>query len=178
MSPVSTIYMRTGVRVVVSIVLLAAVGGLCIHYGATYDTNWPHPTADQLDADYDEYVDEQILLIGEVHSTAPTEETLIVEITDNADEVVAQIEVEETTASVEPGGTVQVYGTLQADETLTPTTVAVVDRGPTDKQYKLGISVVGIVFAVGYFLRYWRLNLQALAFEQRSPTSREGTQNG
>ena len=169
--------MQTGFRVVASVLLLFAVGGLCIHYGATYDTNWPHPTADQLDSDYDEYVGEQILLIGEVHSTAPTEETLTVEITDNADEVVAQIEVEETTTSVEPGGTVQVYGTLQADETLTQSTVAVVDRGPTDKQYKLGISVLGIVFAVGYFLRYWRLNLRALAFEQRT-SSTEATRNG
>jgi len=159
--------MRTGLRVAVGIVLLFGVVGLCIHYGATYDTNWPHPTGEQLATDYDEYVDERVLLIGEVQSTDPVDETLTIEITDDADEVAAEIEIHDTTAAVESGGTVQAYGTLHADETITPETVAVVNRGPSDNQYKLGASVVGILFALGHFRSHWQLNVRELTFEQR-----------
>jgi hypothetical protein len=169
--------MRTGLRVAVGIVLLFGVVGLCIHYGATYDTNWPHPTGEQLATDYDEYVDDRILLIGEVQSTDPVDETLTIEITDDADEVAAEIEIHDTTAAVEPGGTVQAYGTLQAAETMTATETVVVNHGPTESQYKLAVSVVGILLAIGYFLTQWQLNLQQLTFNQRSTTT-EADHNG
>jgi hypothetical protein len=169
--------MRTGLRVAVGILLLVGVFGLCIHYGATYDTNWPHPTGEQLDTDYEEYVDERILLIGEVHSTDPVDETLTIEITDDADEVAAEIEIHDTTAAVEPGGTVQAYGTLHGDETMTTSEIVVVNHGPTESQYKLAVSVVGILLAIGYFLTQWQLNLQQLTFNQRSNTI-EGDHNG
>ena len=166
--------MRTGLRVAVGLLLLVGVFGLCIHYGATYDTNWPHPTGEQLGTDYEEYVDDRILLIGEVQSTDPVDETLTIEVTDDAEEVAAEIEVYDTTASVEPGGTVQVFGTLHGDETMTQTTVEVVNRDPSDAQYKLGISVVGILVAVAYFLTHWQLDIRRFTFEQRSSEATPG----
>lgn len=161
--------MRTGLRVAVGILLLSGLVGLGIHYGSTYDTEWPHPTGDQLAADYDTYVDEEVLLIGEVTATSPADETLTMEITDDADEVAAEITVHDTTAPVQSGGTVQAYGTLNADKTMTPTSVAVVNHESGDAQYKLAVSVVGILMTVGYFLVHWRPDFRRLTFEQRPP---------
>ena len=164
--------MRTGLRVVVGILLLVGVIGLGIHYGATYDAKWPHPTGDQLASDYETYVDEQVLLIGEVTAASPAEETLTIEITDDADEVAAVITVKDTTTSVDPGGIIQANGRLHADRTMTPTSVVVVNRDSGDAQYKLAVSVVGILLAVGYFLSYWQPNVRRLTFEQRTQDSR------
>jgi hypothetical protein len=169
--------MRTGLRVAVGLLLLVGVFGLCIHYGATYDTNWPHPTGEQLATDYDEYVDDRVLLIGEVQSTDPVDETLTIEITDDADEVAAEIEIHDTTAAVEPGGTVQAYGRLHSDETMTTSEIVVVNHGLTESQYKLAVSVVGILLAIGYFLTHWQLDLQQLTFSRRSTTT-TGDHNG
>lgn len=161
--------MRTGLRVAVGILLLVGVIGLGIHYGSTYDAKWPHPTGDQLAADYDTYADKEVLLIGEVTAVSPADETLTIEITDDADEVAAAITVHDTTAPAKPGGTIQAYGTLHADKTMTPTSVAVVNRDSGDAQYKLAVSVVGILVAVGYFLTHWRPNFGRLTFEPRTP---------
>jgi len=165
--------MQTGLRVAVGILLLFGVVGLGIHYGATYDAKWPHPTGDQLGIDYDTYVNERVLLIGEVTTTSPVDETVTIEVTDDADEVVAEITVHSTTAPVKPGGTIQAYGTLHADKTMTPTSVAVVNRDSTDAQYKLAASVVGILVAVGYFLSHWRFTHRRLTFEQRPPVRKD-----
>lgn len=159
--------MRTGLRVAVGIILLFGIFGLGIHYGSTYDSNWPHPTGDQLATDYDSFVNERVLLIGEVTSTDPAHETIVVEITDSADDVAAEITVQDASGSVEPGGTVQVYGILTVDRTMTDSETVVVNRDATDSQYKLAVSIVGILLAVGYFFRYWRLDIRGLAFEQR-----------
>ena len=171
--------MRTWIRIAVGIFLLFGVVGLGIHYGTTYDAKWPHPTGDQLAADYDAYVDDEVLLIGEVTATTPAKETLTIEITDDADEVAATITVHNTTkpSAVKPGGTIQAYGTLQADKTMTPTSVAVVNRDPAEAQYKLAVSVVGILLAIGYFLSHWRPNVRRLTFEQRTVASTDENNN-
>ena len=165
----SAVHMRIGLRVIVAILLVGALLGLCVHYGTNYDKNWPYPTGDQLATEYDTYVDERVLLIGEVISTNPTAETITIEITDDADETAAKIRVDEISQSVAVGGTVQAYGTLHADRTLTPTTVVVVNHSPWDGQYKLGTSVVGIVLAITYFLIHWRSYVRRFIFDQRTP---------
>mgnify|MGYP000715717093 CR=1 FL=1 len=164
--------MRIGLRVIVAILLVGALLGLCVHYGATYDENWPHPTGDQLATDYDTYVDERVLLIGEVISTNPSDETVTIEITDDADETAAEIQVHGVTQSVAVGGTVQAYGTLHADRTLTPTTIVVVNHSSWDGQYKLGTSAVGILLAITYFLIHWQPDFRRFVFRQRTPDRR------
>ena len=168
----SAVHMRTGLRVIIAILLVGALLGLCAHYGTNYDKNWPYPTGDQLATEYDTYVDERVLLIGEVVSTNPSDETVTIEVTDDTGETVAKIRVDEISQSVAVGGTVQAYGTLHADRTLTPTTVVVVNHSPWDSQYKLGTSVVGILVAIASFLSHWRPDFRRFVFRQRTPDRR------
>ena len=162
--------MRLAVRLAVAVLAVVALAGLGVHYGATYDEHWPHPSGDQLGDDYDAFVGERILLIGEVSSVDAEADTVVVRVTDSADEVAAEIAVSGVDESVEPGGTVQVYGVLEADRTMDAEAVVVVDRSPAATGYKLGVSVLGILLAVGYFLLQWRPNPRKLAFEPHRPS--------
>jgi len=168
----SAVYMHIGIRVILALLLAGALFGLCVHYGATYDENWPHPTGDQLATEYDTYVDERVLLIGEVISTNPSDETVTIEITDDTGETAAGIQVHGVTQSVAVGGTVQAYGTLHADRTLTPTNIIIVNHSAWDGQYKLGTSVIGILLAITYFLIHWRPDFRRFVFRQRTPDRR------
>lgn len=165
--------MRRVARLAVAGICLTALVGLCVHYGATYDENWPHPTGDQLRDDYDAYAGERVLLIGEIQSVDREAGTAVIHVTDSADAVAAELEisgVDEVADNIGPGGTVQVYGVLETDRTVTPDRTVVVNRDSSAVQYKLATSVVGGLVAVGYFLRHWRLTFgrDALAFEPRS----------
>ena len=160
--------MRHAARLAVAVVCLTALFGLCVHYGATYDRNWPHPTGDQLRDDYDAYAGERVLLFGEVQSVDREAGTAVIHVTDSADAVAAELEIRGVPDDVGPGGTVQVYGVLEADRTMTPDRTVVVNRDGSATRYKLGVSVVGGLLAVGYFLRHWRLDLRTRAFEPRS----------
>jgi len=168
----SAVYMHIGLRGIAAILLVGALLGLCVHYGATYDENWPHPTGDQLATEYDTSVDERVLLIGEVISTNPSDETATIEITDDADETAAEIQVHGVTQSVAVGGVVQAYGTLHADRTLTPTNIVVVNHSSWDGGYKLVTSVVGLLLAITYFVIHWRPDFRRFVFDQRTPDRR------
>ncbi|WP_336345688.1 hypothetical protein [Halalkalicoccus ordinarius] len=52
------------VRLLSATVLLAATLGLCVHYGATYETGWPYSTGEQLTTDYANHVGGVALLAG------------------------------------------------------------------------------------------------------------------
>ena len=165
--------MRFAVRLAVAVLCLAALLGLCVHYGTTYDENWPYPTGDQLQEEYDAYAGERALLFGEVQSVDRETGTVVVHVTDSADEVAAELEirgVDHIVDDVGPGGTIQVYGVLEADRTMMPDRTVVVNRDSSATHYKLAVSVVGGLFAVGYFCRHWRLERDgpAIAFEPRS----------
>lgn len=159
--------MRVVTRVALVVVLLVAAAGLCLHYGVTYDENWPHPTGDQLEGDVDDFAGDRVLLVGEVQAVDETRDELTVAVTDSADDVVLELEVHDVDEAVEPGGVVQVYGVLGADRTMTPTETVVVDESPTATLYKYAVSVVGVVLAGGYFLAHWRIVPRRLGFEPR-----------
>ncbi|WP_440764297.1 DNA-binding protein [Natronorubrum sp. DTA7] len=157
--------MRLAARIVVSTLLLAALFGLCVHYGGAYDDNWPHPTGDQLRDEYDAYAGERVLLIGSVQSVDG--ETIEIHVTDSADEVAAELEIYGLEKTVAPGGTVQVYGVLESDRTMTADETVVVDRDSAAFDYKLVTSVVGVLLAIGSFGRHWTVNPRTLAVEPR-----------
>ena len=162
--------MRLAVRAVIVVVLVMALLGLCVHYGGTSDENWPHPTGDQLQDDYDAYAGDRVLVFGDVQSVDRDAGTIVIHVTDSADDVAAELEISDAATAVEPGGTVQVYGVLEDDRTMTADRTVVVDRDATAFRYKLLASVVGALLAVGSFLRYWTLDPRAVAFEPRSNT--------
>lgn len=163
--------MRPAARLAAVVVFLAVLGGLCVHYGATYDDNWPHPTGDQLQERGPEpYVGERVLLFGEVRAIDAGAETITIRVTDDSDEVAAELTVRGVgdRIDVEPGGVVQAYGVLESETELQADRLVVVNRDPSATAFKLGTSVIGLALAAGVFLRHWRVNVRKLAFEPRA----------
>ncbi|QLK26830.1 DNA-binding protein [Natrinema zhouii] len=167
--------MRTASRIVIVAALLLVLGGLCVHYGATYDDNWPHPTGDQLqERGTEPFVGERVLLFGEVR--AIDGDTISIHVTDDNDAVAAELEVYDIHTRVEPGGVVQVYGVLESETVLRADRTVVVNRGPNAAAFKLGASVVGLLLAVGYFLRHWRIEIRELTFRPRAIDDKHGSE--
>jgi len=148
------------------VVLLAAVGGLCVHYDATFDDNAPYPSTDDLATDYEHYVGEETLVFGDVERVDAEAERATVRV--DSDEGEFELVVESFTERPQPGGVVQVYGTLEANYTMVATNVAVVNPAGVSKAYKYAVSVVGSVLVLVLFFRHWRVDTEGLAFELRS----------
>lgn len=165
--------MRPATRLCCFVVLCVVLFGLAIHHGGAVDHNTPQPSSEEVIDEYDAHVDERVLLFGDV--TTVDGEGVTIRIDDSAGnekdlevDTVGQ-SVESDGLSVEPGGIIQVYGTLTADRTVTPENVVVVDENPAATTYKYVVSMVGIAGAVGVFLARWRLSVSALAFVPRRP---------
>jgi hypothetical protein len=74
----------------------------------------------------------------------------------------------EVLAAVEPGASVQVYGTLGEESTVLTAENTVVDYdGSNDWRYVSGTSLLGALLAVGYFLRHWTVDWRQMCFQQR-----------
>ncbi|QCS42034.1 DNA-binding protein [Natrinema versiforme] len=177
--------MRPAIRLAVVATLLVVLGGLCVHYGAAYDENWPHPTGDQIqDRGADAFVGDRVLLFGEVRAVDADAETITIHVTDDSDAVAAELTVTGVEQRVEPGGVVQVYGVLESASTMHADRTVVVNRDPSATAFKLGASVVGLLLAAGHFLRHWRIDVRELAFEpraadpERDAEPREGHRRG
>jgi|GEM_PF-633912 len=159
--------MRLTSRIIIITTLLVALGGVSVHYHTTYDENWPHPTGDQLQEQGTKtFVGERVLLFGEVQTVNP--DVITIHITDDSDNVAAELEVTGIEDRVKPGGVVQVYGVLESKTKLHAGRTVVVNRDPSATIYKLGVSVVGLVLAVAYFFRQWQIDFQKLAFKPRT----------
>lgn len=141
-----------------------ALGG-GVYYDATWERHWPYPTEDQLYDDYERYVGERALLFGTVQSVDPHAGTAVVVVDAGTGEFA--LTVRSIDATVEPGGVVQVYGTLAADRTIVAESVVVVERDPGERHRKLGISVVAVGLALAAFFRYWRIDWPTMTFEPR-----------
>ncbi|WP_226479842.1 DNA-binding protein [Natrinema amylolyticum] len=166
--------MRPGSRLIIVAALLVVLGGLCVHYDAAYDENWPHPTGDQIqEQGLEPFVGDRLLLFGEVRTVDSDAKTATIHVMDDSDEVAAELEVRGVDSDVKPGGVMQVYGTLESETVLRADRTVVVNRGPDATAYKLGASVVGLLLAIGYFLRQWRVNLREFAFEPRAVENAE-----
>ena len=153
-------------RVLLAVVSVLSLLGLCIHYGATDDDRWPYPTAEQLDAEYERYVGEDVLLFGDVRSVRGDGMELEVPVSGgDSDHIV--VTTDRVPDGLEEGGFVQVYGVIQPDNHVDAMEVAVVDRTPAHRLYKLAVSVIGLGVAAGYFLWHWRWSLRPFGWEVR-----------
>ena len=154
------------VRLFGVVVLLAAVGGLGVHYDVTAEDHYPYPTSEDLATDYERYVGEETRLFGDVERVDADAERAMIRVT--SDEGNFELLVERFTERVQPGGVVQVYGTLEADYTMSATNVAVVNPAGASKAYKYAVSVVGAALVLALFFRHWWFDTESLAFELRS----------
>jgi preprotein translocase subunit SecF len=143
--------------------LLLATAGLGVAADATGEQRWPYPSTDSLGTDYDEQTGETTLLFGTVESVGNGTAQIIVEY----DEGTFEMTVQNFDATVQPGGAVQVYGTLEPDRTIDAERVVVVNPAGSSLLFKYGISVVAVILFLTVFFRYWRINWQSYSLEAR-----------
>lgn len=157
--------MHTAVRVVVAVLLLAVIAGSGVHYDVAEPTQWPYPTDDELAESYEPAVGEPALLFGEVQTIDTTDTTAV--ITVEHDTGAFDLRVMNLDASVEPGGTIQVYGTLQSDYTIVAQSTVVVNPAGSSTTYKYAVSALGALFILAAFARQWRFDRATLGFVPR-----------
>ena len=158
--------MRRVYRLGAVAIVLGLTLGLCVHYGATYDENWPHPTGDQLAKEPGGWDGEHVLLVGVVETSDENRFTMRVET--DAGDVARVVEVRETSVDAERGGIVQVFGELTEQGTVQHADrLVVVVAQPGYRPSKFGISGLGLLLAGGFFLRYWRIDPRERAITAR-----------
>ncbi|EMA12054.1 hypothetical protein [Haloarcula marismortui] len=155
--------MRVRVRVVIMLVLCLTLGGLFVHAAVTEDKWTPYPDAADLSAGYESYVGQQLMVFGTVTETSEGEMRIRAE----SDGTAITLRVTETRTAVEPGGVVQVYGTLEPAQTITAERVEVVNSSRWAEFYKYGTSAIGAFGFLLLFFRYWRINRDSWTLEAR-----------
>lgn len=155
--------MKRRTRVLLAVALVGLVFGMGVHYDSAEDDRWPYPDADRLAVEYGQYVGERALLFGTVESVSSGTARLSVESATGS----FPLTVRGFDADVEPGGTVQVLGQLGPDRAMTAEAVAVVNPSGSSLVYKYGTSLVGAALVLVVFVRYWRVDWEALTLEAR-----------
>jgi hypothetical protein len=153
--------MRLVYRLSAVAVLLALTLGLCVHYGATYDENWPQPTSDQLADDPDGWDGEQVLLSGVVETV--DENQFSMRVGTDAVAVARVVTVRDARVDAEPGGVVQVFGELSERGTVQRADRVVVVVASAERPLSTyAIVLLGIGTVAALFRRHWRIDLRTL----------------
>ncbi|NLV14100.1 hypothetical protein [Haloarcula argentinensis] len=155
--------MRVWVRVGIALVLCLTLGGLFVHAEMTEDKRSPYPDAADLSTGYESYVGQQLMVFGTVTETSDSEMEINVE----SDGAAITLRVTGTKTAVEPGGVVQVYGTLEPGGTIAAERVEVVNSSRWAEFYKYGASAVGALGFLLLFFRYWRIDRETWTLEAR-----------
>lgn len=146
-------------RVVLFGVLTVSLFAMFVHYGAIADGEGHDRTQvsqRQLQT-YEQHLGEQIFFWGTV-------------VTVDTDSFAVRSAGEELTvaghaADVEPGDTVQVFGTTKAERTIRAERVVVSES--TNVRYLYVISALGFLIALGAFLRDWEVQWHSLRVAPR-----------
>lgn len=150
-------------RVAIVAVLAVLLVGSFVHYPVGADARQPYPGPNDLAADYGAHVGERTLLFGSVLETG--DDTYHIEV--SSDRGPIEFRATGVEADVDPGGIVQVYGTLGANHTIAAENVVVVNPDGGGNLYKYGVSAVAAVLILAFFFRYWTVDTDARAFEVR-----------
>ncbi|WP_324759328.1 hypothetical protein [Haloarcula montana] len=155
-------------RVVAIVLLVGLVFGMGLHAGMDRpqsEQHWPYPRGDDIAADYEQFVGEKTLLWGTVRTVDPADGTAVIRL--ETTEGTLELSVTGFDAAVEPGGTVQVYGTLGPGHTIEATNVVVVNPAGSSATVKYATSAVGAVLVLVVFFGRWRPELSQWAFVPR-----------
>ena len=153
------------VRLVGVVALLGLLGGLCVQLDRPTPGASPYPETERLVADYGDYVGAETLLFGTVEGVDASAERATIRVDSDAGSF--EMTVSGFTERVEPGGFVQVYGTLREGRVIDATRVAVVNPAGGSTSYKYAVSAVGALLALAAFVRHWRVD-PGSGFEVRS----------
>lgn len=146
-------------RLAVAGVLVTALVGMTIHYGAVDARHDRTAIDNQLPGDPDDHVGETVFFWGEAIRSEGG--TLLVRVPPWTLAV-------RTDRDPPAGSAVQVYGRLEPGNEVTPERVIV---SPAPRlRYLYAISAVGGLFAAVTFLRTWRFDVSRLAFVPRGRT--------
>lgn len=150
-------------RLFAILVLLSLLAGLLVWAGtlAPDPARNDFPDEDEFATDYDAYVGVQIETDGTVVTTDP----VVIEVTPDG-----RPSVELTLTNVDPssmrvGDTVDVFGTLEADATVSVTNATV--RSPWEFQYMYLVSFLAGLWTLGRFVRHWSVDTGTLSFSPR-----------
>lgn len=155
-------------RVVGIVVLLGLVFGMGLHAGMDRpqsEQHWPYPDGDDIATDYDRFVGSETLLWGTVQSIDRVDGTATIRLGTTAGPL--ELSVPNFDADVEPGGAVQIYGTLRPEHTIEATNVVVVNPVGASTTLKYAVSAVGAVLVLVLFFRRWRPDTTQWAFVPR-----------
>lgn len=155
--------MQLWARAAIASLLLVVLCGTLVHFDVTEDTHDPYVDNERLVTDYDAHVGERTLLFGTVQSVAA--DRLRIEV--QSDEGAFEMAVPEPGVSVQRGGVVQVYGTLEDGNVIEPRRVVVVNSDGGSDLYKYAVSAVGALLVAGLFARYWTIDTDQWALEER-----------
>ncbi|GGK68663.1 hypothetical protein [Haloarcula sebkhae] len=155
--------MRVWVRVSIVLVLCLTLGGLLVHAAVTEEQWSPYPDAADLSTGYESYAGQQLVVFGTVTETSDSEMEINVE----SDGAAITLRVTGIKTAVEPGGVVQVYGTLEPNQTIAAERVEVVNSSRWAEFYKYGASAVGALGFLLLFFRYWRIDRETWTLEAR-----------
>lgn len=163
--------MRPLVRAVAIVLLVGVVFGLGVHYEATDDDRLPYPESEALATDYGAHVGETTLVFGTVRTFDNATGTVPIDVESDEGSFTLAVHGFDSALgsgeSVQPGGTVQVYGQLGSNRTIDASEVAVVNRSGSSTTYKYAVSAVGAVLVLALFFSRWRVDRDALALEVR-----------
>lgn len=157
--------MNAPARALLILVAIGLVVGMGIHYETQSEQHWPYPTGDDLAADYDQQVGQEIFIFGAVTSIDRAADRGTIRVQYDGGQL--GMTVRGFDADVRPGGTVQVVGTIEPDHTIDASTIRVVNPAGSSLLFKYGVSLVGALLVTVLFLRDWRIDLRRLAFEVR-----------
>lgn len=155
-------------RVVLIVVLAGLVFGMGMHAGTErpYEQqHWPYPDGDDIAADYDRFVGSETLLWGTVQRVDQSSRTAAIRLT--TDDGPIELTVTGFDAAVEPGGVVQVYGTLRSGGTVDAANIVVVNPAGSSAIVKYAVSAVGALLVLVAFFRRWRPDTGQWAFVPR-----------
>jgi hypothetical protein len=155
--------MNVWVRAGVAVLLLVVLFGTFVHYDVAQSDHAPYPAGVTLVEEYDDHIGEKTLLFGTVQSV--TDDRLVIEVSSSAGTY--EMTVFSGGIDVEPGGFVQVYGTLGPEYTIEPSRIEVVNRTGSSALYKYGVSAAGALLVVVLFFRYWALDTDEWVLEAR-----------
>ena len=163
-----------GGRIATILVLLALLVGLMVGFGGLdpAPTQGDYPSEDELATDYAEHIGQTVHLSGVVIDTDPVVIRVDydyyatgVRYTGSYDLTIQEIS---STDGVTDGDSLQVYGTVRPDHTLTAQNVVVVP--PRNYAYMYTISALAGLWVLTRLIRGWRLDWATGALERRPTT--------
>lgn len=151
-------------RVVIAVVLVVALVGLGVIHDVTGESRWPYPSTDDIREQPEQYVGEEMVISGPVTGINGSTVTVRVKYTGGT----YPLTVTGVDTTVQPGGNLQVYGTVQPGPRIDAQRAYVVNQAGSSRIYKYVVSLLGVAVFLLQFFRHWRVNPTEWTLEARS----------